>query len=163
MSHAWVRTWGVPYSSTDQLSSGLGGSGTCATPGYGPQGYRTPVQTNYRRDWTPSPSPDGRSYTPGVGVGFETPIKKDGYDSDQDRDTELIRRRETDGYESRQGGKTPSPYGQDDDGRLYIPGVGVGVGFETPLQRSGYDSEQDRDTDFIRRRETGGYESGQSH
>ena len=93
-------------------------------------------------------------------MGYETPIQKDGYDSDQDRDTELIRRRETDDYESGHGGKTPSPYGQNDDGRSYIPGVGVG--YETPLQQSGCDSDQDKDTDFIRRRETGGYESGQS-
>ena len=46
-------------------------------------------------------------YTLGVGVGYETPSQQqNAYDSDQDRDTDQIRRRETKGYESAHGEET---------------------------------------------------------
>ncbi|KAM0794949.1 hypothetical protein BDR22DRAFT_826482 [Usnea florida] len=79
------------------------GSGTCPTPGYG----LGPKRTHYCWECTPTPPYDGRSYTPGVGVGYETPSQQqNAYDSDQDRDTDQIRRRETEGYESAHGEET---------------------------------------------------------
>ena len=99
------------------------GSGTCPTPGYGPEGYKTPEQTNYRREWTPTPPLDGRSYTPGVGVGYETPSQQQhSNDSDHDHETGQVRRRETEGYESQRGEETPCPYGQDHDGDSVMDG-----------------------------------------
>ena len=96
------------------------GSGTCPTPGYGPGGYKTPEQTNYRQEWTPTPPLDGRSYTPGVAVGYETPVQQqNAYGPDQGRETSQIRRRET---ESQRGEETPCPYGQDHDGDSVMDG-----------------------------------------
>ena len=59
----------------------------CPTPGYGPGGYQTPEQINYRRDFTPTPPYNGGSYTPGVGVGYETPSQQGPYGQDHDGDS----------------------------------------------------------------------------
>lgn len=80
------------------------------TPGYGPDGYRTPMPTNIR-GLSPSPLREGGSYTPSFGLGYETPVRGLSYDSDQFRDTDIIRRRETEGY----GDETPTAF-YDDDG-----------------------------------------------
>ncbi|KAF6217490.1 hypothetical protein HO133_006828 [Letharia lupina] len=80
------------------------------TPGYGPDGYRTPVPSNIR-GWSATPRYTGGSYTPSFGRGYETPVQNFGYDSDLSRDTDIIRRRETEGY----GDETPTP-GYDEEG-----------------------------------------------
>ena len=63
-----------------------GGFIPCPTPGYGPGGYQTPEQTSSRREWTPTPPYHG-SYTPGVGVGYETPAQGQAYGQDHDGDS----------------------------------------------------------------------------
>ena len=100
-SPPYVLFPGTPLHATNEGSD---------TPGYGPEGYRTPALTNFR-EWSATPQHDGGSYTPSFGRGYETPVQEFPYDSDQSRNTSVIRRRETEGY----GDETPTPF-TDDDG-----------------------------------------------
>ena len=73
------------------------------TPGYGFQGYRTPVSTNIR-GWSSTPPHHGGSYTPSFGRGGETPARVSTYHPGQSGDTNIIRTRETEGH----GDETPA-------------------------------------------------------
>lgn len=84
-------------------------------PGYGPNGYRTPVPTN-SRGLSSYPPYQGGSYTPGFGHGYERPAQGFAYESNPSRHTDIIHRRETQGY----GDQAPTPVNEEDDEDSFV-------------------------------------------